>query len=107
MLRLPGVRLNGSRTERLPGNAHFTIENQDSSLLLARLDMAGIAASAGSACTSGITERSHVLRAMFPDETESGRADLRLTLGVDNTPEEIESACAVLNRILGESKESI
>ena len=107
MLRLPGVRLNGSRTERLPGNAHFTIENQDSSLLLARLDMAGIAASAGSACTSGITERSHVLRAMFPDETESGRADLRLTLGADNTPEEIESACAVLNRILGESKESI
>lgn len=107
MLRLPGVRLNGSRTDRLPGNAHFTIENQDSSLLLARLDMAGIAASAGSACTSGITERSHVLRAMFPDETESGRADLRLTLGADNTPEEIESACAVLNRILGESKESI
>ena len=107
MLRLPGVRLNGSRTDRLPGNAHFTIENQDSSLLLARLDMAGIAASAGSACTSGITERSHVLRAMFPDETESGRADLRLTLGVDNTPEEIESACAVLKRILGESKESI
>ena len=44
---------------------------------------------------------------MFPDETESGRADLRLTLGADNTPEEIESACAVLNRILGESKESI
>lgn len=107
LLSLPGVRLNGSRTERLPGNAHFTIENQDSSLLLARLDMAGIAASAGSACTSGITERSHVLRAMFPDETESGRADLRLTLGVDNTPEEIESACAVLDRILGESKESI
>ncbi|MDD7176214.1 MAG: aminotransferase class V-fold PLP-dependent enzyme [Clostridiales bacterium] len=107
LLSLPGVRLNGSRTERLPGNAHFTIENQDSSLLLARLDMAGIAASAGSACTSGITERSHVLRAMFPDETESGRADLRLTLGADNTPEEIESACAVLNRILGESKESI
>ena len=107
MLRLPGVRLNGSRTDRLPGNAHFTIENQDSSLLLARLDMAGIAASAGSACTSGITERSHVMRAMFPDETESGRADLRLTLGADNTPEEIESACAVLNRILGESKESI
>ncbi len=107
LLSLPGVRMNGSRTERLPGNAHFTIENQDSSLLLARLDMAGIAASAGSACTSGITERSHVLRAMFPDETESGLADLRLTLGADNTPEEIESACAVLNRILGESKESI
>ena len=107
LLSLPGVRLNGSRTERLPGNAHFTIENQDSSLLLARLDMAGIAASAGSACTSGITERSHVLRAMFPDETESGRADLRLTLGADNTPEEIESACAVLDRILCESKESI
>lgn len=107
MLRLPGVRLNGSRTDRLPGNAHFTIENQDSSLLLARLDMAGIAASAGSACTSGITERSHVLRAMFPDETESGLADLRLTLGTDNTPEEIESACAVLDRILCESKESI
>ncbi|MDY5348533.1 MAG: cysteine desulfurase family protein [Candidatus Ventricola sp.] len=107
LLSLPGVRLNGSRTERLPGSAHFTIENQDSSLLLARLDMAGIAASAGSACTSGITERSHVLRAMFPDETESGRADLRLTLGADNTPEEIESACAVLDRILGESKESI
>lgn len=107
MLRLPGVRLNGSRTDRLPGNAHFTIENQDSSLLLARLDMAGIAASAGSACTSGITERSHVLRAMFPDETESGLADLRLTLGADNTPEEIESACAVLDRILCESKESI
>ena len=106
LLALPGVRMNGSRTDRLPGNAHFSIKNQDSSLLLARLDMAGIAASAGSACTSGITERSHVLQAMFPDEPESGWADLRLTLGPDNTAEEINSASAALQRILGASKES-
>lgn len=106
LLSLPGVRMNGDRINRLPGNAHFSIENGNPSLLLARLDMEGIAASAGSACTSGITERSHVLRAMFSDETESGWADLRLTLGADNTPEEIDSACAALQRILGASKES-
>lgn len=93
---IPGARVNGSLTHRLPGNPHMTFPGEDTSLLLMQLDMAGIAASAGSACTSGAMERSHVLRAMSAPEG----ADLRLTLGAENTPQEIDQTAATLLRIL-------
>lgn len=97
---LPGVRINGAQDERLPGCLHVSIRNRDSSLLLARLDMEGIAASAGSACASGALERSHVLRAMYPGEADGEWADLRLTLGPENTEADVLSVAAALGRIL-------
>lgn len=97
LARIPGARLNGSREHRLPGNVHVTIPGADARALLIRLDMAGIAASSGSACASGAAERSHVLEAMAAPPG----ADLRLTLGADNTPEDVRRAvsalCAILN----------
>lgn len=94
--RIPGIHINGDRINRLPGNVHLSIDGMDSSLLLARLDMEGIAASAGSACASGSLERSHVLRAMGRDERQ---ADVRFSIGEDNTREEIRFAVEALARI--------
>ena len=98
--RLSGVTVNALQAPRLPGHVHLTIDGVDSAMLLMRLDMLGIAASAGSACTSGAVTRSHVLTAMgAPDGRQ---ADLRLTLGEENTSGEIDlvvdALCAILNR---------
>lgn len=101
-LALPGVRLNGSREDRLPGNVHLSIQGMQTAPLLAQLDMAGIAASAGSACAAGSLERSHVLEAMIPHE--AGWADLRLTLGPENTQEDVSAAAAALSDILHKVK---
>lgn len=95
---LPGVRVNGNKNNRLPGHLHISIPNADANLLLMRLDMEGIAASSASACAAGAMERSHVIRAMGLDETD--QADLRLTLGEENTKEEIEKTVSALKRIL-------
>ena len=97
---LPGVRINGPHDRCLPGCLHLSIRNMDSSLLLARLDMEGIAASAGSACAAGALERSHVLRAMYPSEADGEWADLRLTLGDENTEEDVLTVAAAIGRIL-------
>ena len=86
-----GVRVNGAREARLPNNCSLTFENVDGEALLLRLDLAGIAASAGSACTSGSLESSHVLKAIGLNEEEA-RGTLRLTVGIDNTREEISRA---------------
>lgn len=95
---LPGVRVNSARAKRLPGHLHLTIDNADSALLLMQLDMAGVAASAGSACTSGLTERSHVIEAM--GLAGENQADIRFSIGESNTEEEIEAAVRTLRRIL-------
>lgn len=98
LLAIEGIRVNGDRENRLPGHLHVTIEDADTALLLMRLDMAGIAASAGSACTSGASERSHVLAAM--GIAGDRQADLRLTLGEENTMEEMSAVAETLRRIL-------
>ena len=98
LLTIPGIRVNGDRENRLPGHLHVTISDADTQMLLMRLDMAGIAASAGSACASGAATRSHVLTAM--GITGDRQADIRLTLGEENTQEEIQAAAAALHRIL-------
>ena len=88
------ARVNGSLKQRLPGNLHLTFEGVDQDALLMRLDLAGVMASAGSACTSGIRERSHVIRAM--GLAGEGEADLRLSLGSGTTEQECIKAAEII-----------
>lgn len=85
---VPYVRLNGDHERRLPNNVNFSFQFIEGESLLIMLDMAGICASSGSACTSGSLDPSHVLLAIgLPHEIAHG--SLRLTLGEDNTEEDI------------------
>ena len=92
---VPDAKLNGDPVNRLPGNVHFTFPEVDGEALLLRLDLAGIACSAGSACTSGTTEPSHVLLALG-QTPEISRGGLRMTLGDGTTAEEIRGTLEVL-----------
>lgn len=87
--KIPDVRLNGHPTNRLPGNVNMCFKYIEGESLLLSLDMHKIAASSGSACTSGSLDPSHVLLAIgLPHEIAHG--SLRLSLGKDNTKEEID-----------------
>ena len=94
--RMPSAKINGMRDNRLPGTLHVTFFGADTNMLLMRLDMEGIAASAGSACAAGAMERSHVIRAMGVPEG----ADVRFSLGTENTQEDIRKTVDALCRIL-------
>ena len=97
--KIENVRLNGHPTKRLPGNANFCFEFIEGESMLLSLDMEGVAASSGSACTSGSLTASHVLLAIgLPPEIAHG--SLRLTLGKDNTEEEIDYVIDILPRII-------
>ncbi|MCL6479565.1 MAG: cysteine desulfurase NifS [Peptococcaceae bacterium] len=86
--KISHVKLTGHPAQRLPNHASFTFEFIEGESMLLSLDMKGIAASSGSACTSGSLEPSHVLLAMgVPHETAHG--SIRITLGIDNKPEDI------------------
>ena len=93
--RVPGSRLNGHPTQRLPNNANFSFPGVEGEPILLGLDMAGIAASSGSACSSGSLEPSHVLLALG-QSAEVARGSLRLTLGRDNTEEQVDYLINVL-----------
>ncbi len=97
--RFDHVRLNGDRNARLPGNANFSFEYIEGESLLLNLDLKGIAASSGSACTSGSLEPSHVLLAMGICH-EIAHGSLRLTLGKSTTKEEIDYLLEVLPEIV-------
>lgn len=87
--RIPDVRLNGHRTQRLPGNVNVSIQYIEGEALLLSLDLVGIAASSGSACTSGSLDPSHVLLAIgLPHDIAHG--SLRLSLGDFNTDDDID-----------------
>lgn len=89
LAEIPYTRLNGDRDCRLPNNANFSFQFIEGESLLIMLDMAGICGSSGSACTSGSLDPSHVLLAIgLPHEIAHG--SLRLTLGEDNTMEEMD-----------------
>lgn len=86
---IPHCRLNGARYNRLPGHANFSFEFVEGESMLMLLDMNGIYASSGSACTSGSLDPSHVLLAIgLPHEVAHG--SLRLTLGRENTMEDVD-----------------
>ena len=89
LLQLPRTRLNGSQEHRLPGNLNISFEGIEGESLLLRLDMAGICASSGSACTSGSLDPSHVLMAIGLKH-EVAHGSLRLSLSELTTEEDID-----------------
>lgn len=99
LLKIEDVKLNGHRTNRLPGNVNVSIEYIEGEALLLSLDMEGIAASSGSACTSGSLDPSHVLLAMGLSH-QTAHGSLRLTLGKDTTEEDIDYCLEVIPRIV-------
>ena len=97
--KIPDVRANGSREHRLPGNVNVSVKYIEGEALLLRLDLAGIAASSGSACTSGSLDPSHVLLAIgLPHEIAHG--SLRLSLSEGSTQEEVDEVLRVLPDIV-------
>ena len=96
---IPYTRLNGHPVTRLPGNVNVSVRFIEGEALLLRLDLAGIAGSSGSACTSGSLDPSHVLLAIgLPHEIAHG--SLRLSLGDGNTEEEVDEVLQVLPKIV-------
>ena len=96
---IPYCRLNGDREKRLPNNVNFSFQYIEGESLLIMLDMKGICASSGSACTSGSLDPSHVLLAIgLPHEIAHG--SLRLTLGADTTKEDLDYTVDCLKGIV-------
>jgi cysteine desulfurase len=93
--RVPGAHLTGHPLRRLPGHASFYLEGVSGESVLVDLDMAGIACASGSACRAGSTDPSHVLTAIGlpPDLARNG---LRMTLGRENTMEDVDVVLEVL-----------
>jgi cysteine desulfurase len=99
LAQIPDSRLNGHPTQRLPHNANFSFLGVEGEALLLQLDLHGIAASSGSACTSGSLEPSHVLLALGLSH-EWALGSLRLTLGRFTTRQHLERVLAVLPSIV-------
>lgn len=99
LTRIPETRLNGDATRRLPGNVNVSVRYIEGESLLLSLDLKGIAASSGSACTSGALDPSHVLLAIgLPHEVAHG--SLRLTMNEENTMEEVDTVVEALVEIV-------
>jgi cysteine desulfurase len=101
---VPNAVLTGHPTDRLPNNASFAFDGADGESLLLNLDQAEVYGSAGSACTSGSLELSHVLRALGQADAGS-RGSLRLTVGAPTTDEEIDRVLAILPGIVERVRE--
>jgi cysteine desulfurase len=102
--QIPFIKLNGHREKRLPGNVNFSFEFIEGESLLLMLDMKGIAASSGSACTSGSLDPSHVLLAIgLPHEIAHG--SLRLTFGDENSDADVDYLMEVLPPIVQRLRE--
>ena len=99
LTRIPETRLNGDATRRLPGNVNVSVRYIEGESLLLSLDLKGIAASSGSACTSGALDPSPVLLAIgLPHEIAHG--SLRLTMNEENTMEEVDTVVEALVEIV-------
>jgi cysteine desulfurase len=100
VMEIPSCRLNGHPEKRLPDNLNFSFEYIEGESLLLMLDEMGICGSTGSACSSGSLEPSHVLRAIgLPPEIAQG--SLRLTLGDENSEEDIDYVLEILPETVG------
>ncbi len=102
--RIPYCRLNGHREKRLPNNVNFSFEFIEGESLLLWLDINGIAASSGSACTSGSLDPSHVLLAIGLKH-EIAHGSLRITIGEENTYEEVDYTIDKLCEIVSKLRE--
>jgi cysteine desulfurase len=100
---LPGVHFVGSREHRLANTVSFVVENSDSIALLAGLDLEGICASSGSACSAGSLEPSHVIRALG-GSPELANALVRFSLGRDSTSTEVEAVKSLLPGVIRRSQ---
>jgi cysteine desulfurase len=96
---IPDTALNGDPANRLPNNVNVSFHGVDAESLLVRLDMEGVCASAGSACTSGALEPSHVLMALGV-EKDLAKSSIRMTLGRENTVKDIKKLLALLPRLV-------
>ncbi len=101
---IPYCRLNGHRTDRLPGNVNISFSFVEGESVLIALDMKGICASSGSACTSGALDPSHVLLAIGLEQSEAQGA-LRFTLSEENTVEEIDTVVDCLKQSVARFRE--
>jgi cysteine desulfurase len=102
--KIPFIKLNGHREKRLPGNVNFSFDFIEGESLLLMLDMKGISASSGSACTSGSLDPSHVLLAIgLAHETAHG--SLRITFGEENTQADVDYLMEVLPAIVTRLRE--
>lgn len=99
--QIPRSRLNGDREHRLPGTVNVVFEGVEDEIMLLQLDARGIAASSGSACTAGSLEPSHVLLALgLP--IEIARGSLRLSIGAENTQEEMEYIVKTVKEVVAQ-----
>lgn len=96
---IPYTRLNGSRTQRMPGNVNVSVEYIEGESLILMLDFNGICASSGSACTTGSLDPSHVLLALGLTH-EVAHGSLRLSLGRDNTEADVDYILEVLPKVV-------
>jgi cysteine desulfurase len=104
MSQIGGVYLNGHPVQRLPNNLNLSFQYVEGESILLHLDLLGIAASSGSACTTGSNDPSHVLVATrLPEELAHG--SLRFTVGTDNTEEDVDYVLSVLPGIVQKLRE--
>ena len=101
---IPDAILNGHPTDRLPNNVNFSFDGVEGESILLGLDLQGIAASSGSACSSGSLEPSHVLLALG-QTADTARGSLRVTLGKYNTDAEVDRLLAVLTGLIGDLRQ--
>ena len=102
---IPDCKLNGGREFRLVGNANFRFGGVSGEALLTLLDINGIAASGGSACSSGSTEPSHVIMALGGSEADA-LSSVRFSFGKENTMEQTDYVVDVLKASVKKLRES-
>lgn len=101
---ISGVHFRGSRTQRLSNTVSFTVEGADSMTLLANLDLEGVCASSGSACSAGSLEPSHVMTALGVDKNEAN-ALVRFSLGRESTADQIAFVSSILPKVIARCRE--
>ena len=104
-LAIPGVVLNGDSARRLPNNVNLSVEGTDSQSLVIALDLRGVAVSAGSACSSGTLEASHVLTALGVPPERAASA-VRQTLGRPSTAADVDAALETLRGVVTQLRQA-